>query len=109
MWREGSYAISGGASRWPFDVGAWAVYHRADVAAATVFQLRIMPQTAGRTVALAVGTPDAVVARFTTGPEMPLTELGVYNVTLTTPLTVAGGDLFLLPDGTCVIDWFQLL
>jgi hypothetical protein len=112
LWREGSYAISPGASSWPFDAGAWASYLRAEAASgATVFQLRIDPRDAARTVALAVGSPSAVVATFTAAAAgAPAGVVGTYNTSLPAPLVVpAGAALFLLPDGECVIDWFALL
>lgn len=109
LWREGSYAISGGAARWPFDAGAWALYRRLDVAGATLLQLRVAPLAAGRTVAVAIGEPANVIATWSAPPDAPLDALAVYNVSLAAPLTTQGADLFLLPSGVCTIDWLRLL
>ena len=111
LWREGSYAISPGASNWAFEAGAWASYLRAEAAAgATVLQLRVTPLDAARKVALAVGAPGNVVATFDAAAAgAPADVMATYNVSVSPPLQVAPGQaLFLLPDGGCVIDWFAL-
>lgn len=110
LWREGSYAISPGQNNWPFLPGAWALYRRCDIKGATVFQIRIQPLSTTRTVSLALNTPTNILATFSAqASAAPADVMAIYNVTLSAPLTVVGGDLFLLPSGGCVIDWFRLL
>ena len=109
LWREGSYGISGGAGRWPFAPGAWALYRRVDVADATVLRLRLAPGSAALTVALALGDPSGVLATFAVPAGAAAGAMATFEVPLAAPLTVAGGDVFLLPSETCVIDWFQFV
>jgi hypothetical protein len=122
LWHEGSYAISPGADSWAFAPGAWALYSRVDVAAATTWQLRITPLSASRNVTLSLGSPSAaaggtVLATFCAACSgAPAEVMGTYAVNLAgsdgddpSPLTVKGGQLFLVPDGECIIDWFRLL
>jgi hypothetical protein len=110
LWREGSYAITPGS--WTFDEGCWASYLRAEGASgATVFQLRVAPLAVNRRVALAVGSPDAVVAVFDAAAAgAPPSVVATYNVSISPPLQVpAGAAVFLVPDGGATIDWFALL
>jgi hypothetical protein len=110
LWREGSFGISPGGNGWPFQPGAWAMFARTDTVAATVFQIRVTPLAADRTVGLAVGDPSSVVAVFSAAASgAPAATMATYNVTLPAPLTVTGATVFLLPDGACVIDWFRLV
>lgn len=109
LWREGSYAISGGASRWSFDAGAWALYRRVDLAGATTLQLRVAPLVAGRSIALAIGDPSSLIATWTAAAGDALSTLATYNVSLAAPLTVTGADLFILPSGDCIIDWVRFV
>ena len=111
LWREGSYGISPGEKNWAFQVGAWAYYKRVDLFTVSVFQLRIKPLDTSRQVKLALGTPDNVVAIFDANKaNAPPNAMGLYNVTMSnSPLTYMDTGLFLLPDGSCVIDYFVLL
>ena len=110
LWREGSYGISPGTKDWPFAPGAWALYRRVDVAAATVFRIRVKPLAASLTVGVALGTPSGLLATFDAGKSGAVVGvMGTFDVVLNEPLSVSGGAVFLLPSQGCVIDWFQLL
>ena len=109
LWREGSYAISGGAGRWSFDEGAWALYRRVDLAGATTLQLRVAPLVANRSITLAIGDPSSSIASWTAAAGDALSTLVTYNVSLAAPLTVTGADLFILPSGGCIIDWVRFV
>jgi hypothetical protein len=111
LWREGSYGISPGAGGWAFAPGAWALYRRVDVAGARALRLRLAPLAPNLTVALALGTPEGLLATFDAeAAGAPRGVMGVYEVPLLgQALSVVGGELFLLPSGQCIIDWFQLV
>lgn len=112
LWREGSFGISPGGQGWGFDPGAWALYRRVDIttAPATTFKARITPFTEKLTLGLALGSPDNVIATLSAQTAgAPIGVMRVYSVSLVSPLSVVGGDVFLLPSEGCIIDWFQLV
>ena len=110
LWREGSYAISPGPGGFAFAPGAWAVFRRCDLANATVLRIRLQPMDAARTVSLALGSPDNVLATFSAAESSaPAGSFGVYEVLLGEQVSVSGGELFLLPNGNCIIDWFSVV
>lgn len=110
LWREGSYGISPGPQGWDFQPGAWALYRRVDVGGATRLALRVQPLVENLTIGIALGRPDGVVGLFSAASAgAPTGAMAVYTLPLTAALTVQGGEVFLLPSGKCVIDWWQLL
>jgi hypothetical protein len=109
LWREGSYGISPGPQGWEFAPGAWALYRRVDAAGATRVVLRLAPLVAGLTVGLALGSPGGLLGTFSAAAAgAPLGVMAEYAVQLDQALTVQGGEVFLLPSGKVVIDWWQL-
>ncbi len=109
LWREGSYGISPGPGGWDFAPGAWALFRRVDAAGATRVVLRLAPQVAGLTVGIALGSPEGLVGAFSAAAAgAPLGVMAEYAVQLDQALTVQGGELFLVPSGKVVIDWFEL-
>ncbi len=109
LWREGSYGISPGPQGWDFAPGAWALYRRVDAVGAGRVVLRLAPLVAGLTVGLALGSPEGLVGTFSAAAAgAPLGVMAEYTVALDQAVTVEGGELFLLPSGKVVIDWWQL-